>query len=532
MPTGAGPEPAEKKPPPAVPAVVRPAGQQLDARPTASTRSDRDFSATPMRAGRTTGFSEDKRLFLLDLNANPPRWEEAAQRLNGFRDEDIVVLLEMIGARKNGVEQLAQLSAAAESAQPPKQGNAERITAFIRPVLKNLGHARQVYADYRVAKEQLDYLRMALLLNDMTSADILSRLRSADLTLPQLHELEKTVNTNLAAWPGPLHAHVVQVLGERTPAPELPTPGVDLARIPGKPVVAPPADQLAERDAKAREFGAADYADYVTNMLTGGEAFGVRITPANPVHPLFLRRLEAATAVAAELLGGTNFGVKAISGYDNRPGYHAYGLAVDIDVSPNPYIINESGEKDLDLALEKVYDRISTTLLHRPTVITAALAGRETGLATATYDQLADENDAMIAYFSVLTKSGDKAVVPPVLRAHALTFPQAMLNGLDQAQVRADYELMLTKKGGFKNRAGQVMPKADGPFVNGGPGKPRDPARGFLSHHEYVVAALRGVGLAWGATDFSAGSGDVMHFDDRSDVHHKEYVAFGAQHPA
>src|SRR3954453_3538577 len=210
-----------------------------------------------------------------------------------------------------------------------------------------------------------------------------------------------------------------------------------------------------ERDAKARSFGAADYEDYVANLLVGGGSVMGRAVPAgHPVHPLFLDRLEAATAKAKAALGTEPFNVGPFAGQDNRPGNHAYGIAIDIQADANPYVMNEAGESGIDALTAPVYDRIATTLLGRPSVITPPSAGKKSALETATYDQIAEESDAMVAYFSVLPRPAAPAPDPKKKAPPALPAPQAMsattfaadkLAALDVTQVQADYDLLLGK---------------------------------------------------------------------------------------
>ena len=289
-----------------------------------------------------------------------------------------------------------------------------------------------------------------------------------------------------------------------------------------------------DRDVKARSFGAVDYDDYVANMLVGGGSVMGRAVPAgHPVHPLFLERLEAATAKAKAALGTQPFDVGPFGGQDNRPGNHAYGIAIDIVSDANPYVMNEKGEGAIDAATAPVYERIATTMLGRPTVITPHKGKDDpTGLQTASYEQIAEENDAMVAYFSVLKKPEDPDAPPPPKNApkplpapkamSGRTFAPEVLAALDVKQVQADYDLLLGR--GQKPKKG-----TDFPFVRGGPGLERDPARGFLTIRKEVVDAFRGEGLRWGATDFQGASGDVMHFDDGN--RHADYEKYGREHP-
>ena len=65
-------------------------------------------------------------------------------------------------------------------------------------------------------------------------------------------------------------------------------------------------------------------------LVGGGSVMGRSVPAGNPVHPLFLDRLEAATAKARAALGSEPFDVGPFVGQGNRPGNHAYGIAIDI----------------------------------------------------------------------------------------------------------------------------------------------------------------------------------------------------------
>jgi len=268
-------------------------------------------------------------------------------------------------------------------------------------------------------------------------------------------------------------------------------------------------------DADAVRLGAADYDDYIHNRLVGGgSVFGTSIPREEPVHPKFLDHLESASKKAASLITDGDFGVTRIGGQQPRPGNHSMGIAVDIDSQANPYIINEKGKAAYDEVLEKIYKKIADKLLHRESVITHG------GLWHVSYNQLAEESDAMAAYFSVLDDAADaakRAKLPARRKLSGRTFDPELLKTLDKADVKKDYDA-LVRMGGNTG------------FGGGGPGNVRDPARGFLTIRNEIVMALRGEGLRWGATDFQGGaSGDVMHFDDND--HKGAYEAYGKDHP-
>ena len=289
---------------------------------------------------------------------------------------------------------------------------------------------------------------------------------------------------------------------------------------------------MGERDEKARTFGAADYEDYVANMLVqGGSVVGLKASAKHPLHPLFLDRLETGSAKAQALMGTTDFGIRSISGQENRPGNHAWGIASDFDSDANPYTINESGEEDHDKLLEPVYERIAQTMLGRPTVMTRSVEDKKdpkaTGLQGASYTSIAEEADAMAAYFSVLdvADSDDakkRAKLPARRKLTSREFGPETLAKVDKTQAQADYDLLLSKKGA-EGVGGDAV------FTGGGAGKFRDPRRGFLSIRQEIVEGMKAAGLRWGGSDFGGECGDMMHFDDGS--RHADYVAYGTKNP-
>ncbi len=284
------------------------------------------------------------------------------------------------------------------------------LCAFVEP-----GEDRDKRIElYRAAAQAGNWDDAALLLNGFNRADIDRML--AERTKDELRLLDASAQRVMAGWPPVVHEHIAVLLG---PAPGSAKRGGSSgdSSVPSDEALAKKsADSRAKwqgwidsRDATAREFGAADYADYVATMLvSGGSVMGRQIPAAHPVHPVFLDKLETATVKAQAAMGSTDFGVRGVHGQDDRPGNHAWGLAVDIDPDANPYVLNESGEKDLDALLEPVYQRIAQALLKRDTVLTSNKAGGKnapavaTGLSTASYTQIAEESDAMVAYFSVL----------------------------------------------------------------------------------------------------------------------------------
>jgi hypothetical protein len=386
---------------------------------------------------------------------------------------------------------------------------------------------------YDAAVAASDWKQVALRLNGMSEKHVLERLRA--LPVESIKAILASAEVVMKDWPDRVPRLCRQVILEKPVPAGQPAPRFKAAGSSGGPPAGKESDPkwvkwMETRDAKAREFGAADYQDYVENMLVqGGSVVGLKAKAATPLHPLFLDRLEDGSRRAQALLGSTDFGIRSISGQENRPGNHSWGIASDFDADSNPYVLNERGEEEHDKALELIYERIAQAMLGRASVLTRSVEGKDarpTGLQGAGYLPIAEEADAMAAYFSVLDEPDSEAAkkrakLPARRRLTTRDFGQELLDKLDKEQVRRDYDALLTKQG--------IGGGGDAVFVRGGPGSFRDPRRGFLSIPREVVEGMQAAGLRWGGTDFGAECGDMMHFDDGS--RHADYVAYGKAHP-
>jgi hypothetical protein len=478
-------------------------------------------------ARQATPYKELKQAFEAALAK--PDYAEAVKLLNGFQESDIRRFLADLPYEKE-----LELQKHAD----PYPGTKALLDAEI----KRVDDWRELVRAYDAAKAVPDHTKMALILNGMSEQAMLERLR--DLPLDEVKKVRDAAEAAMKGWPDRVPKACRQVIMAAPVPPGSPAPrekgSGDASEITEEKLKK--VDNRASwekfrdtRDQKAREFGAADYADYVQNMLLqGGSIVGLKARAANPLHPLFMDRLEAGSQKAETIMGNTDFGINSISGQENRPGNHAWGLASDFDANANPYVINERGEEEHDKLLEEVYQRIAKALLDRDTVLTRSVEpsgkdkGTPTKLSGASYDAIAEEADAMAAYFSVLDdpeSEADKkrAKLPTRRRLTTKEFPKDKLEKLDKAQVQADYDLLLTKKG-----AGAV--KGDPVFTGGGPGSYRDPRRGFMSIRKEIVEGMQAAGLRWGGSDFGAAEcGDIMHFDDGN--RHADYVAYGKANP-
>jgi hypothetical protein len=238
-------------------------------------------------------------------------------------------------------------------------------------------------------------------------------------------------------------------------------------------------DQVARDTMK--EFTAATW----FNNLVKPSWLGVKI--GDGIHILLLRKLKEAEAwllAQPKYAGmspvalGTALGLKGSSRYSGArlskvgEGMHSVGLALDIDVSGNPWIGAGWIKHDPEKKLERI--KFLETLRK-------ASGERLPGSTIFSYlDSLA-------------TSSGsDTAKVFQILKEKNDQFIKYL-----QKKENADELKYWTNSETFKHQS---------------------PLKGFLNLHPDLVFALRHIaGLAWGAIDFGyKASGDIMHFDMRT----------------
>jgi len=254
--------------------------------------------------------------------------------------------------------------------------------------------------------------------------------------------------------------------------------------------------------------------------------------------------------------------------------------AVDIDYEGQTYILHEkyAHKADVESQLSPVYNRIAFWAHGAKSIVPRGIqtvspvdkgaadartwTNPDTGKTETTttgelYDKLKTESDAMTQYFELLTESdlAFEVDVKMFVRRHTADIDAAKKLGLPtgdtdddvkkfRQRVVDDYRLLGGSKAQLKSFAGQAdadlshsppTVKEDGkdvelarPFRGGAvkspPGKTPDPAEnrrpelGFVTLPKEVVVALTQEGLVWGAIDFGAEAGDVMHFDCRRDI--------------
>jgi len=292
----------------------------------------------------------------------------------------------------------------------------------------------------------------------------------------------------------------------------------------------------------AAELGAglggpyASYDDFVATMVNA-TFLGHDI--ARGVRPEFRdllataqERVDAEYATSGQA-PPRGYGVTSIGGFRRSAGFHGWGLAIDIDVARNPFVMHEAGEADLDRQLSPVYHRIAEFILNQPigtdqsiipTIITGggrmtatSPTGRRERLAEY-YDRLLLESQAMEQYFALMR---DPTALATFLagtwtQRHPEATPPAA--AATTRQMWEDYATLggATPRGGPPGIPGFTPPAeatGDRPFNPRSAGQ-QDPGLGFLTIPREVVIGLGRTVSRWGAIDFGGESGDVQHFDD------------------
>jgi hypothetical protein len=295
----------------------------------------------------------------------------------------------------------------------------------------------------------------------------------------------------------------------------------------------------------AREIGPAlkgpykDYADYSASIVPGS-FLGHPIDRG--VRPELIAKLaKAKTAIDAEFAKSgaaipPGYGISSVGGFRSKAGPHGWGLAIDLDVARNPYVMHEHGEAVLDAQLAPVYNRIAEFMLNRPigghqSIIPTIITQRKNlpGSSAKTradrlgeyYDRLALESQAMKDYFALMKNTTPGAIGAFLAGPWAKSHPGATtpVEADVLRQMWEDYATLggAIPKGGPPGVTGFKAPrpigKADRPFATHSGGQ-QDPAGGFLTIPREVVIGLGRTLTRWGAIDFWGESGDVQHFDD------------------
>jgi hypothetical protein len=272
-----------------------------------------------------------------------------------------------------------------------------------------------------------------------------------------------------------------------------------------------------------------------------------------------LQKLETASSARDAEAFARN--LKSIGGLPELPkrdrfvlDAHVLGLAIDVNYWTNPYIMHEAGEQQLDIKLGNVYERISLFILGRNSVIpTKIVVGGGISVKESLFQQLKEESEAMIIYFGYLQ---DQAKLHRYL---------ATDQGFERFELATCFDLFLLSPGrnvfadpknistrALLDRVTQKM-RADWATLSDSPSPPvallgknycfclgdpcesppsmkiekpkngdrpfskgRSPLNGFMDLEWALVSKFTSAGIVWGATDFGAESGDIMHFDLRA----------------
>ena len=292
----------------------------------------------------------------------------------------------------------------------------------------------------------------------------------------------------------------------------------------------------------------ASYAAYASTLVDGtflGHPIRTNNPPFKAIHPRLQPKLDAAKAeIDAEYAKSGNpipslYGIADVLGFRFKQGPHGWGLAIDIDITRNPYVMHESDEPILDAQLAPVYHRIARFILNDPIgseqsviprLITTNAPMRggppvsRRDRVAAYYDRLRQESDAIETYFRLMKSPAD---IPAWLtlkwqpRHPGETPPTAADVERQQWEDYATLGGAVPTAGpagvtGF-HLPGPIDPGADRPFKTNSGGQ-FDPAGGMLSLPRELVLGLSKTLTRWGAIDFWGASGDVQHFDDMGGI--------------
>lgn len=236
-------------------------------------------------------------------------------------------------------------------------------------------------------------------------------------------------------------------------------------------------------------------------------------------------------------------------GIRENHGGHGDHIAIDINVSTDPYIATRTGDvlggeggpgqlPDIRLRAVQACDR-ATELFQGPDAL-ADLAGRRSGESTASvYERFRAASENLVSYLSFAFNS------PLIFINRA---PAADIEALSDDDLESQLSAELKPKAGAVADLDSLLQSAEFQRVNPQfplnaaqlysrilrdyehvripmeagnsspvPPKTRNPLQGFLNFRVDLATALCDVSMMrWGACDFGAGSnGDMMHFDIR-----------------
>ena len=262
-----------------------------------------------------------------------------------------------------------------------------------------------------------------------------------------------------------------------------------------------------------KEFDGKNWFD----TIVGPSFLGHRITrQGQGIHLLLLRKLREAenyllslpayaemTPVALGRALGLDRKTVSYSGgrmSGDDQAMHGVGLAIDIDVTGNPWV-GAGWVKDDQAGRDWLVDQIRTV---------------KDAKLKAKYQDLLNRRNERYRFLEALRTAAGGALssVPSGSTIASYLNSIATSQGSD---TKAAYDTLSRRNDEFKsllqtNASELRWWRSSGTFDN------RNPLDGFLNHHSDLVYALRHKALlAWGAIDFGpSASGDVMHFDLRT----------------
>ena len=291
--------------------------------------------------------------------------------------------------------------------------------------------------------------------------------------------------------------------------------------------------------ATGSEFTAENWFNHMVNPFFLGWPFN------NGVHTVLMRRLRVAEQnllALPQYAEMTPVELAAALGMRQRHGgarpastsasMHTLGLAVDVNYTGNPWVagqhvdrdrrgpspagqITEQANRNFSEAVNRAALLISGERIDFTAMYLSRLSAQPT---TQIYDVLAQRDRDLRAYLRLTSDAGalravlverERAATADVLRPGETV--DAAVNRWGPIVTRDLSNLRLGATRAL-NAAGREVTVEQSNFTG------RDPCKGFLNLSRDLVVALRdAAGLAWGAVDFGAESGDVMHFDCRKD---------------
>jgi hypothetical protein len=201
-------------------------------------------------------------------------------------------------------------------------------------------------------------------------------------------------------------------------------------------------------------------------------------------------------------------GVRSCGGYRKGAGWHAKGLAVDIDYRRQGYVVTRTrtargvvyggeaagaGFRGVREAFAAACDRACVALDGEPADLSARKAGESTG---AVWDRWDRTSRAVAAYLAPYYQTEDDLDAGDADEREGVEIPP---------QVAADYQALRVPL-----VVGQPLPS---------PRLTRNPARGLIAWTRPVFVALGHGGLRLGLSDFGAReAGDAHHVDTASRI--------------